>query len=198
MPHIQTGNSLPGILGLMFYKPVTGRALSNYAQTLLRGSSPLTSAERELIAAHVSRLNECSYCYDSHRAAADALLDDGGQTTAGMALAGAEPPVNDRMKALLQIAGKVQRSGKAVTANDIEYAKAHGATDEMIHDTVLVAASFCMFNRYVDGLGTLTAAAEEYPEMGRRLAKKYAFPPLFLAKWVLRSIEKKRRKAKPV
>jgi len=58
------------------------------------------------------------------------------------------------MKALLAIAGKVQKGGKHVTAEDVERARSHGATDKEIHDTVLIAAAFCMFNRYVDGLDT--------------------------------------------
>ena len=62
--------------------------------------------------------------------------------------------ITDKLKALLRIAGKVQQSGKSVTTEDIENAKANGATDLEIHDTVLIAAAFCMFNRYVDGLAT--------------------------------------------
>ena len=58
------------------------------------------------------------------------------------------------MKALLVIAGNVAESGKRVTEADIARARQHGATDLEIHDTVLIAAAFCMFNRYVDGLAT--------------------------------------------
>jgi alkylhydroperoxidase/carboxymuconolactone decarboxylase family protein YurZ len=62
--------------------------------------------------------------------------------------------LSDKMKALLTIAGSVQKSGKQVTTEQIALAKNAGATDREIHDTVLIAAAFCMFNRYVDGLGT--------------------------------------------
>ena len=58
------------------------------------------------------------------------------------------------MKALLSIAGSVQKSGKSVTEQQIDEARSKGATDREIHDTVLIAAAFCMYNRYVDGLGT--------------------------------------------
>ncbi|MGA2051532.1 MAG: carboxymuconolactone decarboxylase, partial [Terracidiphilus sp.] len=74
-------------------------------------------------------------------------------------------------KALLAIAGKVQQDGKLVTTADVEAARKYGATDLEIHDTVLIAAAFCMYNRYVDGLGTWQPSDPEmYAQMGRHLA----------------------------
>jgi hypothetical protein len=58
--------------------------------------------------------------------------------------------------ALLNVAGKVQQGGTNVTSSDVDAARAAGATDVEIHDTVLIAAAFCMCNRYVDGLGAVT------------------------------------------
>jgi hypothetical protein len=55
---------------------------------------------------------------------------------------------------LLGIAASVQKNGKNVSEGQIKLARIYGATDTEIHDTVLIAAAFCMFNRYVDGLGT--------------------------------------------
>lgn len=81
-------------------------------------------------------------------------------------------PVTPKLKALLAIAGKVQQGGKQVTAGDIAAARAEGATDMEIHDTVLIAAAFCMYNRYVDGLGTWQPREESmYMGMGRQLAE---------------------------
>ena len=81
------------------------------------------------------------------------------------------------MKALLNIAGKVQVSGKEVSSEDIAEARKSNATDREIHDTVLIAATFSMFNRYVDGLATLTPTDPiVYEEMGKRMAKGYVFP----------------------
>jgi hypothetical protein len=77
------------------------------------------------------------------------------------------------MKALLAIAGKVQKGGKHVTTKDVERAREQGATDKEIHDTVLIAAAFCMFNRYVDGLATWAPTDPAmYRENGKRLAEK--------------------------
>lgn len=193
MAHIETNNNQPGILGLLFYKGPTGKALSSLAQTLLHGPSELSSGERELIAAHVSKLNECEFCFESHAAAANAHFGDRGERLNCMINGEAHESLSDKMNALLAIAGKVQRSGKQVTPEDIQTAKKHGASDEEIHDCILIAAAFCMYNRYVDGLGTIPAHESEYPEMGKRMAKKgYKYPPLFLRSFVLRMIEKKR------
>ena len=73
----------------------------------------------------------------------------------------------------MTIAGKVQQGGKHVTGTDIEHARAEGATDLEIHDTVLIAAVFCMYNRYVDGLATFTPTDPAlYDQMGRRMASE--------------------------
>jgi uncharacterized peroxidase-related enzyme len=187
MPHIDTGNHYPGILSLLYFKSSSGGALSNLAQTILLGPSSMTPGERELIAAYVSKLNECRFCHDSHAAAASWHLEDDRlihEVTTDLEKA----DVTERMRALLRIAAKVQKSGRAVLPEDIAWAKDAGASDEDIHDAVLVAAAFCMFNRYVDGLGTVPAAREVYPSMGRRLAQKgYRYPPRIL-RWLVRRI----------
>jgi hypothetical protein len=76
------------------------------------------------------------------------------------------------MKALLAVAGKEQKSGKQVTTEDIARAREQGASDKEIHDTVLIAAAFCMFNRYVDGLATWQPRDPEiYREIGKVTSK---------------------------
>lgn len=146
---------MPGIRGLLAYRPQTAGPLMELAQTLLRGDSTLTAGERELIAAYVSRRNECAYCAGSHGASAAALLPGGGaQVEAVLAGPTAAAPVSAKLRALLDIAGLVQADGRLVTDEAVAAARAEGATDLEIHDTVLIAAAFCMFNRYVDGLAT--------------------------------------------
>ncbi|MBN2347736.1 MAG: carboxymuconolactone decarboxylase family protein [Bacteroidales bacterium] len=196
MTYIKTNISQPGIVELLFYKGPTGKALSKLAHTLLHGPSRLSPGERELIASFVSSLNNCEFCYESHSASASVHLNDNGNAANFMKINIAEAPVTDKMKALLTIAGKVQKSGKEVKPEHIEAAKALGATDEEIHDTVLIAAAFCMYNRYVDGLGTnLPASKDEYLDMGKRMANTgYKYPPLFLRKYVIRLMNKKNHK----
>jgi uncharacterized peroxidase-related enzyme len=141
------------------------------AHILLHQPGSLTPGERELIATYVSSQNDCHFCQASHGAAAAAHL--GGDETVDKVKADYESaPVTPKLKALLRIAGKVQRGGKNVTAEDVALARSVGATDLEIHDTVLIAAAFSMYNRYVDGLGTWQPHDKTmYAEMGKQLAE---------------------------
>ena len=162
MAYISLPEDLPGIRGLMNYRPETALPLNQLVDVLLQKPSSLEKGERELIASYVSSLNKCKYCSNTHGAVAKHHLGDGAIVEQVKANNLAAVDVSARMKALLNIAGKVQRSGRAVTEKDIEKARKEGATDKELHDTVLIAASFCMFNRYVDGLGT---SAPDDPEV---------------------------------
>lgn len=172
MAHISLPDGVPGILGPMAAYPETEKPLNDLAEALLRGPSSLTSGERETIAAYVSRGNECHFCCQSHAAAARAHLGEGKSIVDEVLADAAGSPSTPKMKALLAIADKVRRDGKLVQATDVERARAEGADDKAIHDTVLIAAAFCMFNRYVEGLGTW--APEDpaaYVDSGARLAE---------------------------
>jgi len=192
MTYIKTGIHQPGIIELLFYKGPTGKALANLAHTLLHGPSGLSPGERELIAAYVSDLNNCEFCFESHSASANVHLMDNGQTISTIKAGLEDASVSTKMKALLKIAGLVQKSGREVKSVHIEAARKAGASDEDIHDTILIAAAFCMYNRYVDGLGTnLPLSKSEYIPMGERMARKgYTYPPLFLRKFVIRMMSK--------
>jgi uncharacterized peroxidase-related enzyme len=157
MPHIDLGSHAPGILGLFEYRPETVRPLSGLAEILLRGPSILSRGERELIESYVSALNECSFCTNSHAAfAADQL--PGGMTLVDQVRADpGNAPITPKLLALLRIAAAVQSGGKNVSEGNVAAAREAGATDLEIHDTVLIAAAFCMYNRYVDGMSTAVA-----------------------------------------
>ena len=172
MAHIKLLNEeLPGIVGLLNYRPETAKPLLDLAEILLRGPSTLTSGEREIIAASVSYWNKCHFCHTSHAAAAAAHLQTGIVLIDDIKEGLPTTPVSDKLRALLNIAHQVQRNGKNVTEEDISAARVLGATDIEIHDTVLIAAAFCMYNRYVDGLGTWAPGPNEaYTEMGERMA----------------------------
>ncbi|MGK5496643.1 carboxymuconolactone decarboxylase family protein [Streptomyces sp. URMC 125] len=155
MPHIEITNGLPGISGLLAQYPGTGAVLSRLAETLLRGDeSPISRGERELIAAYVSELNRTRFCSDSHSAFAAAQLQGGEELVKAVLADAAEAPVTPLLKALLRIAAEVRAQARPVSEEAIANARAEGATDVHIHDTVLIAAAFCMFNRYVEGLAT--------------------------------------------
>jgi uncharacterized peroxidase-related enzyme len=163
MPYITLESHLPGITGLLEYRKDSAQPIRELTQFLLRGPSSLSEGERELIASIVSSGNECRFCTTAHTAAANMLLGE-NETSAKVLKDIATAPVSDKMKALLVIAAKVRESGKSVTDEAIGAAKAAGATDIEVHDTVLIAALFCLYNRYVDGLNTFTPADPLYYE----------------------------------
>lgn len=171
MPHIELPEGVPGIVSLLTQYPDSAKHLSGLAQAVLRGPSSLTEAERELIATFVSSGNECEFCANSHAAAARSLLGNECKLVDDILENGATAGISDRLRSLLNIAGKVRRDGRLVTPDDVSSARTAGADDKAIHDTVLIAAMFCMYNRYVDGLATIAPKDQSsYREMGERLA----------------------------
>jgi len=151
MAHINLNNDLPGIRGPMAYSPETAKPLNELAQILLHDdNNTLSRGDREMIGAYVSSLNDCFFCQNVHGAMAQHYFGCDMQTIDEIKKDYSSAPVSEKLKALLGIAGSVQKGGKYVTEEQIEKARGLGATDKEIHDTVLIAASFCMFNRYVD------------------------------------------------
>jgi uncharacterized peroxidase-related enzyme len=155
MAHIDLKNELPGIRGPMAFRPETAKPLNALAEILLRDDdNTLSRGERELIGAYVSSLNDCFFCQNVHAAMAQYYMNCETQFIDEIKRDYQSTTISEKLKALLSIAGNVQKGGKSVTADQVEKARRLGATDKEIHDTVLIAAAFCMFNRYVDGLGT--------------------------------------------
>ena len=171
MPHIALTEGLPGITAVFAFRPETAVHMRAMADELLRGPNTLTPGEREIIATYVSNRNDCHFCRASHRAAAAHHLAGDYATVDAVCADPRTAPVSGKLRALLAIAAKVQQSGRDVTADDVVSAREAGATDREIHDAVLIAAMFSMFNRYVDGLATWTPeSADAYDAMGRRMA----------------------------
>jgi uncharacterized peroxidase-related enzyme len=173
VPHIPLPEGLPGISSAFAFRPETAAPLRTLAEVLLRGPSTLTSGERELIAMYVSSRNACEFCHASHRAAAAHHLDGDYALVDAVQRDPRTAAVSEKLKTLLAIAGKVQLGGRHVTAADVAAARAQGATDVEIHDAVLIAAAFSMFNRYVDGLGAASPDDPDlYDQMGLRMARE--------------------------
>ncbi|MGK5742388.1 carboxymuconolactone decarboxylase family protein [Micromonospora sp. URMC 103] len=177
MAHIALGfdeRQFPGITGLLRFRPETAEPLNALAEVLLRSEPhPLSRGERELIAAYVSGLNACTYCSCAHSAFAAAQLDDGMPLVDQVRADLDNAPISGKLRALLRIAAAVQQDGRMVTADLVDAARAEGASDVELHDTVLIAAAFCMFNRYVDGLDTFAPTdPDPYAMAARRIVKQ--------------------------
>jgi uncharacterized peroxidase-related enzyme len=155
MAYIDLQNDLPGIRGPMAFSPETAKPLNELAEILLHSeNNSLSRGEREMIGAYVSSLNDCFFCQNIHGALAQYYFECDMAFIDNIKKDYASAPISDKLKSLLSIAGSVQKGSKNVTAAQIDHAKSVGASDKEIHDTVLIAAAFCMFNRYVDGLNT--------------------------------------------
>jgi len=174
MPHIELPAEYPGIRSLFVFRPETAAPLCNLAQVLLHNPHPTLSAgDRELIASYVSNLNTCNFCTRSHSAIAKHQLHSDLSLVKQVLADPESAPISDKLKALLRIAASVQLGGKNVTVEEIDDARKQGATDIEIHDTVLIAAAFCMYNRYVDGLATWQPDNEEfYDKMGAQRVRE--------------------------
>jgi uncharacterized peroxidase-related enzyme len=171
--HIDVVQGLPGIVGLLAKFKETAHPLSLLAETLLQKATPgFSMTERETLASYVSFLNDCQFCSESHAGAADAHAKERGYAKRFWETSGASF-ANRRFGALLNIAAKVQKGGRHVTKDDVALALNEGATEAEVHDAVLIAAAFCMYNRYVDGLGTFAPPRgdEAYAVMGKDLAE---------------------------
>ena len=162
MAYIELPEGLPGIRALLTYRPETARPLNDLVDVLLRGEHTLSPGERELIATYVSSRNDCTYCQSIHGAVAARQLGDAEALVEHITRDVESAPISEKLKALLNIAGKTADSGRSVTPDDIARARQHGATDLEIHDTVLIAAVFCLCNRYVDGLATWTPTDPDF------------------------------------
>ena len=162
MAHIDLQNDFPGIRGPMAFRPETAKPLNELAEVLLRSDNSLSRGERELIATFVSAKNDCFFCQQVHGGLAQHYLECSTDFIDGVKTDFTVSMLSDKMKTLLDIAASVQKGGKNVTPQQIETAKMVGATDAEIHDTVLIAAAFCMFNRYVDGLATWAPPERSY------------------------------------
>jgi uncharacterized peroxidase-related enzyme len=172
MAHIRLPEGLPGILGPMAFSPDTAKPLNALAEVILRAPNSLSEADREMIATYVSSQNDCYFCQHAHGAVTAYRLNGNEKLVNDVKLNFESAGISNKLKALLNIAGKVQKGGKQVTTDDVARAREQGATDKEIHDTVLIAAAFCMFNRYVDGLATWAPTdANMYRENGKRLAE---------------------------
>jgi uncharacterized peroxidase-related enzyme len=178
MPHISLPQGFPGITGGFVFRPETAKPMRELAHVLLHGPSTLSPGERELIATYVSSRNDCYFCHSSHGAAAAAHMGKDWGLVDQVKRDYACAEISEKLKSLLTIAGKVQLGGKHVTVEDVARARKLGATDTEIHDTVLIAAAFSMFNRYVDGLGTWQPEDHAmYASMGEHLATEGYLAP---------------------
>lgn len=157
-----------GIQKLFSFSPKSAKPLLDLTQTILVEEGSLPRWFREVIASFVSDQNECQFCFMSHQSVAFALLDEKEIQK--------EVERNVMWQNLILIAQSVTKKDRRMLPEMdtlINIAKESGATDQQIHDTVLIASAFNMYNRYVDGMGLSDSVQDEkiFKGMGKRLAE---------------------------
>lgn len=160
MPYIPIINNSPGIVGLLDTYTDTGKVLRNLADVLLnKNSDAFSKVERETVASYVSFLNNCNFCYKSHSAIADYLWSSKGQTKKIFnEIENENFSPKNKIEILLYISKKLQACPQGLIQKDINLLISFNFTPNDINDLILIISSFCMFNRYVDGLGTFNLA----------------------------------------
>lgn len=143
----------------MGLNPEASRHLLAYHETILRGPSPLSPGERELIAAFVSALNVCTYCHGVHAATAEAFGVDASLIESMVADA-ETAPVSSKFKPLLQFIRKLTLTPARMIKKDADAVFSAGWDERALHDAICVAALFNFMNRYVDGHGLALASAD--------------------------------------
>lgn len=153
--------------------PEFAQPLVQYIEVVMRGESPLSPAERELIAAYVSRLNDCSYCWDVHSQIAVALGIDGG-AIAHLFSGSALQHIDQKMRPLLAFARKLALSPGKMTATDANEIFAAGWDDRALFGLASVCGLFNLINRLVSGLGIDASEADKAAEAQRLAEGGYA------------------------
>jgi len=149
--------------------PHPARPLLEYHELVMRGPSPFTAAERELMAAYVSGLNGCGYCHGVHAATAEAFGLPAGLLAAVLADLDSAP-VDDRMKPVLRYLATLTRTPSRLTGADAQAVYAAGWDERALHDAGPVCALSNCMNR-VDGCGV--RAGDDYHRMsGTRLYER--------------------------
>jgi alkylhydroperoxidase family enzyme len=170
MPHIALQSGVTGIRGPIVFRPAMAGPLRQLAGILLHAQHTLSQGEREPISTYVSSLNGCNYRCTVHGYTAGSRL--GGEVVTCPIADPERAPISEKLRVLLLIAARVQGSGRCVAAGDVERARRLEATDLEIHAMVLVAAAFCMYNRYVDGLAAWDPGDEQiYRDVANRVVK---------------------------
>ncbi|HUW36608.1 MAG TPA: peroxidase-related enzyme [Rhodocyclaceae bacterium] len=163
-------NSLPSdavLLNVFKRFSATAKPLLEYHEILLRGPSPLSVADRELIAAFVSGLNACGYCHGVHEATARQfgipeglmvqLIEDVDRAV-----------IDEKIKPILRYVRKLTLSPSRMTQADADAVFAVGWDDQALHDAVATCALFNFMNRLVEGLG-IKAAPDYFSSSAKRL-----------------------------
>jgi uncharacterized peroxidase-related enzyme len=166
------GAPVPQIAHLFAFKPDRTDHLAAFTHGVMRGPSPLSPGQRELIAAFTSRRNNCPFWIGSHAAVAAELL--GNKALVQAVLDDYRTaPFSDAEKTLFAFVEKMNAQSNQIRQDDIDAVKAAGWTDEAVYDAITVCALFRFYNAWIDATGVHDMPAAAYEMSGKRMVPGY-------------------------
>ena len=141
-------------------------ALVQFIQAVMRGESDFSPGQRELIAAYVSGLNACDYCYGSHQAIATDLGVD-PQLLEALLQNPATAPIEARLRPVMTLVKKLTLTPSKVTQTDIDAMTQAGWRERAVQDVIEVCALFGLMNRLVNGYGLATLTSQQLTAMAK-------------------------------
>lgn len=155
--------SVDNVMKIHSLNPTTLRTHFEMYKAALHGRSPLSRAERELVAVAVSRANGCAYCLTHHRAGLERLWPEERRASAAAVAEGGRDGLDARETALVDYAEKLTDTPDAMQAGDVDALRAVGLEDDAILDLAQVVGYFNYVNRIVTGLGVSLGVGEGPP-----------------------------------
>ena len=162
---------VPDAAKLVFYRPdFYGAQAKEFTHEAMRGPSAWSVADRELMAAYVSAVNDCAFCIRAHSATARQSYQDGPKVAA--VLADLEStPVEEPLRATLRMLGKLTQQGK-VDADDMREVLAAGVSPQQVEDALAVCVAFNTTNRLADAFGFELLSSEGFEAGAKYLLKR--------------------------
>ena len=175
MPYLSYAKDFQGVADVFLRDPNRYAPLLQFIEAVMAGESGLSKADREMIAAHVSKLNGCDFCLGAHKWTL-AAMDIDAHAIAAIEAGPDDPNLDDRLRPILRFAAKLTLSPETVGQADIEALRSEGWSEQTIEDAINVVALFNYVNRLVDGFG-IEGNEAYFKHVGAALAQQ-GYAPL--------------------
>ena len=168
MAHFESMPEHSRMRDLLMRFPEKGAVLMSLGELFLRGNSELSHAEREILFAYGSALNDCKFCHLSHKYTASELgVDESAFDQLLVSIDDA--PIDEKLKPLVRFVQKLNQTPSHMTAGDVASVRAAGWSEDTIFDAICICGFNNLMNRVVDATG-IEGTEEEHRESGQRLA----------------------------
>ncbi len=179
MSFLSYSRNFKGVADVFLRDPERYAPLLQFIEAVMAGESAITKAEREMIAAHVSKLNGCGFCLGAHKWTL-AAMDIPAHAIEAIEAGPDSEGVDERLRPLLRFATKLTQTPEQIGQADIDGLRAAGWSDQAIEDAINVVALFNYVNRLVDAFG-IKGDEAYFKQVGTALAKQGYAPIIDMA-----------------